>query len=412
MLNKTTIGVGFLAALLVLIFFSKTIYTGNLPEVSATKPFRGTLDKREISSGIAKWTTLDTFYAPVSGTVAETLVKEGETVRADQPILRMEYKSDDAERKLMGIETSIQKLQGEISTTQSKLANIERALRGTDTAPPSPLDFDIYKAKTALQIAELSFQYGAISRSDLETARNNLAALYLNYEESRDTLTRDLQTKQLDLQSLVLEAKACRETIGDYEKYTLIHAEYSGVIEALYGEKGKFAAENAPLFSIGVGAEFTVECLVSLENNFITQGDTCALSNASHEFKGIVARIKPSEGGKTINIHVTSTDISAGETFQVSFEKKSATSYTLVPSSAVNQDNNGYYLNRIKRSTGILGQEYLIERLDVYIGDSDLQNTAVIQGITFFEPLVLVSNKALQVGDRVLLTNAEDFFEN
>jgi hypothetical protein len=406
------IGAGFLVVLLVLIFFSKTIYTWNLPEVSATKPFRGTLNKLELSSGIANWTTLDTFYAPVSGTVAETLVKEGETVSEGQPILRMEYKTGDAERRLMGIETSIQKLQGEINATQSKLASVERALRETETTASSPLDFDIYKAKNALQTAELSFRYGAISRSELETARNNLTALYLSYEESRDTLTRDLQTKELDLQSLVLEAESYRETIGDYEKYALIRAEYSGVIEMLNGEKGKFIAENAPLFSIGVGSEFTVDCLVSLENNFIMQGDTCVLSNASHEFKGLVSRIKPSERGKTISIHVASGEISAGETFEVSFEKKSATTYTLVPSGAVNQDNDGYYLNRIKRRTGILGQEYVIERLDVYIGDSDLQNTAVIQGITFFEPLVLVSDKALQAGDVVILNNAEDFFEN
>ena len=412
MVNKTMIGAGFLSALLLLIFFSKTIYTWSLPEVFAAKPFRGTLNKLELSSGIANWTTLNTFYAAVSGTVAETLVKEGETVSAGQPILRMEYKTSDAERHLMSTENSIQKLQGDIRATQSKLASIERALNGTETGAASSLDFDIYKAKNAFQTAELSYQYGAISRTELETARNNLTALYLSYEESRDTLMRDLQTKQLELQNLLIEAESYRETIGDYEKYAIISAEYSGVIEALNVGKGKFVAENAPLFSIGVGNEFTVDCVVSLENNFIMQGDTCSLSNATHEFKGLVSRIKPSEHGKTVSISLASGEISAGETFEISFEKKSATSYTLVPNSAVNQDNDGYYLNRIKRSTGILGQEYLIERLDVYIGDSDLQNTVIIQGITFFEPLVLLSDKALQAGDIVILSNAEDFFEN
>jgi hypothetical protein len=406
------IGAGFLAALLVLIFFSKTIYTWNLPEVAATKPFRGTLNKLELSSGIAHWTTLDTFYAVVGGIVVETLVKEGETVSAGQPILRMEYKTSDARRHLMSIENSIQKLQGDIRATQSKLASVERALNGTESGAASSLDFDIYKAKSAAQTAELSYQYGAISRSELETARNNLTALYLSYEESRDTLTRDLQTKQFELQNLLLDAESSRETIEAYEKYVIINAEYIGVIEALNVEKGKFVAENAPFFSIGVGNEFTVNCVVSLENNFIIQGDSCSLSNAFHEFTGLVSRIKPSERGKTVSISVASGEISAGETFEIRFEKKSATSYTLVPSGAVNQDNDGYYLNRIKRSTGILGQEYLIERLDVYIGDSDLQNTAIIQGITFFDPLILVSDKALHAGDIVILSNEEDFFEN
>ena len=406
------IGAGFLAALLLLIFFSKTFYTWNLPEVTATKPFRGALNKLELSSGIATWTSLHTFYAAVSGTVAEALVKEGETVDAGQPILRMEYKTSDARRHLMTIQNSIQKLQGDIRATQGKLANVERALNGTETSAASSLDFDIYKAQSAFQTAELSYQYGAISRNELETARNNLTALYLSYEESRDTLARDLQTKELELQNLLLEAESSRETVEAYEKYAIISAEYNGVIEALNVEKGKFVAENAPLFSIGIGSEFTVNCVVSLENNFINQGDACSLSNAFHEFTGLVSRIKPSEHGKTVSISVASEEISAGETFEISFEKKSATSYTLVPSGAVNQDNDGYYLNRIKRSAGILGQEYLIERLDVYIGDSDLQNTAIIQGITFFEPLVLVSDKTLRAGDIVILSNAEDFFEN
>jgi hypothetical protein len=59
-----------------------------------------------------------------------------------------------------------------------------------------------------------------------------------------------------------------------------------------------------------------------------------------------------------------------------------------------------------------MGEEYYLERLNIFTGDSDHQNTAVIRGITFFEPIVLTSNKALSAGLAVSLKNPEDFFEN
>ena len=166
------------------------------------------------------------------------------------------------------------------------------------------------------------------------------------------------------------------------------------------------------LASIGVGREFIVEAAISLDNNFVKSGDTCELSNASHVLKGTVWRVRPTAQGKTVSISVISEGVSDGETFEVTFEKSSAASFTLVPSNAINQDNDGYFLYRIKRRRGIMGDEYYLERLNIFIGDSDHQNTQVIRGITFFEPIVLVSNKALSAGITVTLKNPENFFEN
>jgi hypothetical protein len=58
----------------------------------------------------------------------------------------------------------------------------------------------------------------------------------------------------------------------------------------------------------------------------------------------------------------------------------------------------------------MMGKEYYLERLNVYIGDSDSKNTAIVRGITFFEPLVLISDKAVSAGDAIKLINVGDFF--
>jgi len=83
----------------------------------------------------------------------------------------------------------------------------------------------------------------------------------------------------------------------------------------------------------------------------------------------------------------------------------------LVPNGALNQDNDGYFVNQIKRRDGILGEEYYLERLDVYIGDSDSKNTAILQGITFFEPIALISDQPIAPGDVISVSNVGDFFE-
>jgi hypothetical protein len=177
-------------------------------------------------------------------------------------------------------------------------------------------------------------------------------------------------------------------------------------------KRGMYLSENTPMISIGAGNSFIVDCIVSEDNNFIIPGDTCNLYNASHEVTGVVSRVQPSSSGKTIRISVTSDDINAGENFEIQFEKQSSALFTLIPNGALNQDNDGYFLYQIKRGKGIMGEEYFIDRLTVYIGDSDYQNTVIIKGINFFEPFVLLSNKPVTAGDRIFLKNAEDFFEN
>jgi multidrug efflux pump subunit AcrA (membrane-fusion protein) len=415
-------GVFFLILLCVLLLFSRTIYSYHLPEVAGVKPFRGTLNKFEISSGAADWTDVDTAYAVVGGMVEAVFVKEGETVRTGQALFQMGFDVEAAERELREIRNNIRKLQNDIDYTAVKLQNLVRALdrpEGGDDAgaeyrePPRPdlVSLDLNKARLALGEAELSYELGAKSRYDLEAARDNVTALYLKYEGERTALEFDLEAKNIDLQNLRLREESCRDTLENYRTYAVIPARVEGVVVSLNVKKGMYVQEKTPMVSIGLGQDFTLECTVSPENNFIIPGDTCELSNSSHVLEGVVSRVKPSAQGKTVSVTVISGEVRAGESFDIIFEKNSAASYTLVPNAALNQDNDGYFLNQIKRRKGILGEEYYAERLDVYIGDSDPANTAIIKGMSFFEPVILRSSKPVLSGDVVSLTNPGDFFE-
>jgi biotin carboxyl carrier protein len=418
-LNKRSIGIVFFVLLCGLVFLSRTVYYYRLPEVSAVKPFRGFLNKMEISSGIADWAELETVYAVVGGTVEAIFVKEGDEVEAGQPLFQMSFDVEAAERRLREIRNNIGKMQRDIEYTTAKLETLTRALENrpeyrTEYRPEYRTDLislELDNARRTLEEIEFSYEMGGKSRKDLDTARNALTALYLKYESDAAALRFDLAARNSDLSNLLLQEESCLDTLGDYRDYAVIQAPTAGVAASLLVKKGMYVQDKTPALSIGAGGEFTVECRVSPENNFVLPGDFCELSNSSRTLEGVVSRVKPVTGGKTVDVTVRSAEVRPGETFEVIFEKSSGTPYTLVPNAALNQDNDGYFLNLVKRRKGILGEEYYVERLDVYIGDSDRSNTVIVRGVTFFEPMVLRSTGAVVSGDAVFLLNPGDFFE-
>ena len=441
-LNKKTAGAVIFILLVLLLFFSRTIYNYNLPQVTGKKPFRGTLSKLEISSGIARWAETENIYAAASGSAGRIFVREGDTVEKDQILFEMDFNITQAQRRLDEIDNNISKAEADIRSLSSRLRNIREALAAINTgantvnslpqiasAESGIILMEINKALTALADAQVSFDFGMMSANEFLNAQNNYRSLLYKYEAEFESLEHNIALKQIDLSSMRLSRDTSAETLRNYTDNAVVRSPVNGVVLELPAERGKYFNENALLVSIGTGNEFIVECNISLDNNFINQGDTCQLSNSNHTLTGTVRRIRPSANGKTVTISITPASenaggrfalnqsssfdsISDGETFDITFDKSSTSSFTLVPNRAINQDNDGYFIYQIKRRSGFMGQEYYIERLNIFIGDSDHQNTSVIRGITFFEPIVLVSDKTLSSGLTVLLKNAGDFFEN
>jgi len=424
-LNKKTAGAVIFLVLILLLFFSRTIYNYNMPEVTGTRPKRGSLTKLEISSGIAGWAEKETIYAVGAGAVGNVYVMEGDAVERGQILFEMDFDVPAAQRRLIETDNNIFRLETDIRGLQLRNESIRTALAAAyldDSAPAGqaqPLTglagliaLELNRARNDYQNAQLSFDLGLQSRNSLLNAENNLRALYYKYETEADDLLHSIALKQMELVSLRLSRDTIQEMLRDYRNNAVVRAPADGIILELNAERGKFFPDNAFLVSIGIGREFIVECTISLDNNFVNPGDICELSNASHTLRGTVRRVRPSANGKTVTITVLSDEVNDGETFIVTFEKTGDSSFTLVPNSAINQDNDGYFLYQIKRRKGMMGDEYYVDRLNIFIGDSDHQNTIVIRGIVFFEPVVLVSNKILTAGQTVSLKNPGDFFEN
>ena len=450
---RKSVGGIFLGLLLILIFFSKTIYSYNLPVVTAVKPENGRLEKSETSSGIASFDVIENIYAAVGGKVDNVHVKVGDKVEAGQTIYSLSFDADSSERKLLELQNNKIKLNNDIQAINIKLEKLERymtALSGEkyeeDRVSSYELDalaFDIRKARAEYNEIRDRHDDDEATDLELERARIALQSFYLRQDElerkyaeqnenakkmldeqekSRDTrlkdyeadiaaLKLDLQARQLELNNITLQEEPYKKSIADYESNAEITAPVSGTVLSLPVQKGESLRAEQLIASIGEAGAFTIECTISLENNFVLPGDVVELSNSSHVLEAVVSTITPDAHGKRICINIESDKITAGETFEVSFTKKSDITFVLVPNGALNQDNDGYFVNLVKKRNGIMGEEYYLERLDVFIGDSDAKNTVITRGIMFFEPITLLSDKAVVPGDVVTVANVGDFFE-
>lgn len=453
-LNKKTVGGALFAALILLIFFSKTIYTYNLPVVTAASPQRGKLSKLEIVSGTVDWRNTEQLFTPVAGTVQEIMVREGDSVTAGQELLRLSFDSSDAEQKLEELKNSRSKLNVDIQNINVKIEKLRRNIEAVEDESyekEEVSDYDLtlvqieirkaraeyrdtkdryddgdatevelQKARYALQTLELKQEnLEKTMGEEKEKAKENLeknekdkAKRLADYQSDLDALKLDLNTKNIDLNSLALQEAPYKKALENFEEYATIKAENSGVVVSLPVSKGETLKEDQLLATFGVDSDFEINCTISADNNFVVQGDACTLSNTSHALEGTVTYLNPSAQGKDVTILVQSDEVMPGETFEIRFKKDSTTTYTLVANGALNKDNDGYFLYQLKRRDGIMGKEYYVDRLGVYIGDSDSSNTVIVQGINFFEPIVLTSDKSLSVGDTVSISNEGDFFES
>ena len=447
---------GFVLAglLIVMIFLSNTAYSYNQPVVTAVSPSNGKLNKTEKASGITNWTDKKDVYSKLSGTVGEILVEEGDMVKAGQELLYMEYDRDDIEEKLKEIEIDKRKNQLGIETAELKIEKAKDNIKTLEEELYKTYDISVYDINEAqcqvenlereLEDARVLYEAGAISKSELdkssyelEGAVNKLESLRKQYEDNVSKSTDELSDKEknresqinsynqeikelnqqikslsLDYESLVLQESIYNNQLDKFSGNEVILAPADGKIDAISIKNGSYINEHTLMLSLGLGCDYTIECTVPTDNNFIFEGDVCLVYNTAHRFEAVVSKITAAEKGKTIKLSLASEDITSGETFDIEFKKTSELSYTLIPNGAVNMDTNGYFIYQISRRDGIMGKEYYAAKISVEIGDKDNENTAITKGISFFEPIVLLSDKPFEEKQTIKIKNESDFFDN
>ena len=459
------------AMLIVLILLSGTIYNFNRPSVTAAMPVVGHLNHVEITSGVVRHGLVTEVYAEILGWASTVLVTEGEFVTAGQVLIEMDFRSaiPDTQASILNAKAvfdesmeslaidrannriELERINADIQNIQQQMANLRSGSFNRDSSSYFELQQNqiaIDQAEESLSQIRILFNAGVATGLELADAEKSLNELInrrehlqqQHYEAKNDweqerennlhTLEQQLETRNRDRQSrnLNTDSYALREeilrrelnnSIEEYEHMLSLYYEFAtitspvdGVIIYLPVNSGQHVNTNQLIASIGVANSLVVECEIPINNSFVNVGSLALLRNSSHVIEGIVTQVTPAEDVKRVIISIEYDNITAGESFTVQFEEQSSVNFTLVPNGAIGRDSEGYFIRPIRRRRGVLGDEFYTQRLRVMLGDSDSQFTAVIHGITFFEPIVVLSDRTIAEGQSINLRNESDFFEN
>ena len=255
-----TAAIIFLAVLLVLTFFSKTIMNASLPEVAAQQAASGAINARIRGSGTVEASEVYNVTIKQTRKVASVLVKTGQEINVGDTMFVLEAEDSD---ELKQAETDLETLQ----------QNYDKSLiEAGNTA--SQENYDLQKAKEAYNEALAIYnQYSSVSATQLATQK-----------AAADAKLKELQTAKTTIDNQLTKLKAD-------EKYTAAQAtitEQEATIKTLEAEKEKLletlpasykdcrnASQYQTLINDTLNDANYIRNLARYEKNFATFSSLC-----------------------------------------------------------------------------------------------------------------------------------------
>lgn len=206
-----TAAIIFLAVLLVLTFFSKTIMNASLPEVAAQQAASGAINARIRGSGTVEASEVYNVTIKQTRKVASVLVKTGQEINVGDTMFVLEAEDSD---ELKQAETDLETLQ----------QNYDKSLiEAGNTA--SQENYDLQKAKEAYNEALAIYnQYSSVSATQLATQK-----------AAADAKLKELQTAKTTIDNQLTKLKADTQ----YTEAQAVVTAQDAIIKAQQEEKNK-----------------------------------------------------------------------------------------------------------------------------------------------------------------------------
>jgi hypothetical protein len=249
-------------------------------------------------------------------------------------------------------------------------------------------------------------------------------AVQLNLDEKNKVLTqrqKELEeltsdiNKTLNLEILYDNISDARET---YDKLlsesvdAVVTANISGTVTTINAVAGKEVSAASPAMIIQPeGKGYTMSFSVTNDQaKRLSVGDEADIVNSWRydDVQIVLSSIKPDTTNPSQNKLLTfdiSGDVTPGQTINVSVGQKSATYDCIVPNSAIREDNNGKFVLIVESKSSPLGNRYVATRVDVQVLASDDTQSAVTGGLSGWEFVITTSNKPVEAGKLVRLSN-------
>lgn len=400
----------FLGFMAVCTVAAKGIYKNGLARVQVAKPEKKSLYYRIDGRGSVMPGEIYGVYVPEGLRIKTVSVQIGASVKEGDVLLSVD--TEDLEEKLQEetrqrdyLKAQIKDLDDAAGRQSEEKKKLEEQLLADYDNLAKEQDLLVSNAKLAMESARLRMDAAEtsedVSGSDLEylllkkeyeAAKNAVEQARLKreeavtdwnrrLEESREPAVADLAAK-VKLQN---ELAGCEAALGKLQALKdsqgQVCAPEEGMLLRCLVEAGSRAGDGACLLYTrsGDGVEVNIP---EEDGNRLSIGDKVTLScksslGDSRKLEGAV-RYRESENGQcTLHIEADVAGLPAGQTVQMSYSCSSESYETVIPVSALYQENTSCYVYVLEQTEGILGTEYRPRKVPVTLLEQNGEYAAI-----------------------------------
>lgn len=417
-IKKLTIN--FFIIMIVLTFFSNTINNFSLPKVTAGSPVSGQISKEINGSGVIEARESAKLYGESGKIVEEVNVKIGDKVTKGKILIKL--KKEDLKSKLEEENIKYNQYNLELEKLKNEGVYKEKNLKRKVEEAKEKMNSEIKKLDKTSKLVKEGYE----AQVNLDKQVLALSDAKRVYEQSLDDYDNALKEQQNSINKagydIQMEKNEINKISKDMSSSSDIIAPCDGIISELNVEKGQAVDGSKPIIIINSSSKgFQFRMSVDNANlKYIAKGDKISITMKSTEDKNLEGTIreivnspvtkegKKDDSKKDLLIDINVKNLIGGEEGDGLISKKATSNTMVIPNSAVNTDMDGskfvWVLNEKK---GVLGNQYFLKKFKISIGESDNSNTAILNGITENDKVVIKveDDKAVSDGSYVTMKN-------
>lgn len=259
------------------------------------------------------------------------------------------------------------------------------------------------KEKVAAKEADIRSLEEAVRQAGitLENARKRDASSRAETARQKEVLALQRQAKELDIEETARQLEEYNRMVG--EGGTVV-SPLDGILTGIEVETGKTASGEERITIGGTGLKLKGYVDRKL-GTLLAAGTklTAIYGDKGKEYEGTVETVEFPSGEREAVLMASFGEAvgAVGASASFTIHLKSQPYETVIPISALRQDNKGYYVLVTETEKTILGEELKAVRLDVEVLEKSSSQAAVSGALGRGSRLILGSNKTIEAGDRV-----------
>lgn len=263
------------------------------------------------------------------------------------------------------------------------------------------------KKKASKTDEEAEAEIRAMER-ELEQMKATLVQKQKEAAESAGIAALDMEAKQEEIAKQEELVKKLADKAIDAE----VKAQVAGRITELPFVAGEEVAKGSSVAKIEMTDKgYTLEFTVTTEQaRKLKVGDEAEIQYFWYgDAKAVLRSIKNDTANpaknKILSFEITG-DVTPGQNLQLAMGAKGQQYETIVPNSAIREDNNGKFVLAVIAKSSPLGNRYTAQRVDIEVLASDDTSSAISGGLFGGEFIITTSTKPIEAGMQVRLVES------